>query len=89
MYVGLTNTINSLYCVKKMVFDRNNVTTLEVLRMALMNNWGEKYVTCHALQLYISLASYPGLPTQPFFFVVVFAAVEKSIHALHPSSNIT
>ena len=43
MYVGLTNTINSLYCVKKMVFDRNNVTTLEVLRMALMNNWGEKY----------------------------------------------
>ena len=43
MYVGLTNTINSLYCVKKMVFDRDNITTLEVLRMALMNNWGEKY----------------------------------------------
>ena len=42
MYVGFTNTVNSLYNVKKMVYDDNCVTTLETLRMALINNWGEK-----------------------------------------------
>ncbi len=41
MYVGFANAINSLYNVKKMVYDENDVTTLEVLRMALINNWGE------------------------------------------------
>ena len=42
MYVGFTNTVNSLYNVKKMVYDENSVTTLETLRMALINNWGQK-----------------------------------------------
>ena len=42
MYTGFTNTVNSLYNVKKMVFTENNVATLEMLKMALMNNWGEK-----------------------------------------------
>lgn len=41
MYVGFANTVNSLYNVKKMVFDDvNNVATLETLTMALINNWG-------------------------------------------------
>ena len=44
MYTGFTNTVNSLYNVKKMVFTENNVATMEMLRMALMNNWGEKLV---------------------------------------------
>ena len=42
MFIGFANTVNSLYNVKKMVYDANNVTTLETLRMALINNWGEK-----------------------------------------------
>lgn len=42
MYAGFANTVNSLYNVKKMVYDENNVSTLEMLRMALINNWGEK-----------------------------------------------
>lgn len=43
MYNGFVNTVNSLYNVKKMVFSEGgNVATMEMLRMALMNNWGEK-----------------------------------------------
>lgn len=42
MFVGFANTVNSLYNVKKMVFDVNKVATLEMLRMALINNWGEE-----------------------------------------------
>lgn len=43
MYVGFANTVNSLYNVKKMVFDDvNNVATLETLTMALINNWGHR-----------------------------------------------
>ena len=42
MYVGFANTVNSLYNVKRMIFDHNDVTTLEFLKMALINNWGEK-----------------------------------------------
>lgn len=44
MFVGFANTVNSLYNIKKMVYDENDVATLETLRMALINNWGEKYV---------------------------------------------
>lgn len=45
MYVGFANAVNSLYNVKKMVFDDvDNVATLETLTMALINNWGHKYV---------------------------------------------
>ena len=41
MYVGFANAVNSLYNVKKLVFDDvNNVATLETLTMALINNWG-------------------------------------------------
>ena len=42
MFVGFANTVNSLYNVKKMVYDENNTVSLEALRMALFNNWGEK-----------------------------------------------
>ena len=42
MYVGFANTVNSLYNIKKMVFDVNNVSTMEMLKMALINNWGEE-----------------------------------------------
>ncbi len=42
MLIGFANTINSLYNIKKMVFNENDVATLETLRMALINNWGEK-----------------------------------------------
>ena len=42
MYVGFANTVNSLYNIKKMVYDQNNIVSLETLRMALFNNWGEK-----------------------------------------------
>lgn len=42
MYVGFANTVNSLYNIKNMVYDQNNIVSLEALRMALFNNWGEK-----------------------------------------------
>ena len=42
IYAGFANTVNSLYNVKKMVYSEHDVTTLENLKMALMNNWGEK-----------------------------------------------
>jgi hypothetical protein len=42
MYVGFANTVNSLYNIKNMVYDQNNIVSLETLRMALFNNWGEK-----------------------------------------------
>lgn len=43
MFVGFANTVNSLYNVKQMVFDNvDNVTTLETLTMALINNWGHR-----------------------------------------------
>ena len=42
MYVGFANTVNSLYNIKSMVYDQNNIVSLETLRMALLNNWGEK-----------------------------------------------
>ena len=42
MFVGFANTVNSLYNVKKMVYSENDVTTLANLKMALINNWGEK-----------------------------------------------
>lgn len=43
MYVGFANAVNSLYNVKKMVFDEvDNVATLETLTMALINNWGHR-----------------------------------------------
>lgn len=42
MYVGFTNTVNSLYNVKEMVFGVDDVTTMEQLRMALFTNWGEQ-----------------------------------------------
>ena len=41
MYVGFTNTVNSLYNVKKIVYDENDVASLTILKMALINNWGE------------------------------------------------
>lgn len=44
MFTGFANTVNSLYNVKKMIFDDNSVATMEMLRMALINNWGEKLV---------------------------------------------
>ena len=43
MYVGFSNTVNSLYNIKKMVYDQNNVVSLATLKIALINNWGEKY----------------------------------------------
>ena len=42
MLVGFSNTVNSLYNVKQMVYSKYPVATLSTLRMALMNNWGEK-----------------------------------------------
>ena len=42
MFTGFANVVNCLYNVKQMVYSENTVTTLEVLRMALINNWGEK-----------------------------------------------
>ena len=42
MMCGITNTINSLYAIRKMVYDPETaVTTLPVLLQALWNNWGE------------------------------------------------
>ncbi|WP_144394673.1 Dyp-type peroxidase [Pleionea sediminis] len=42
MMCGITNAINSLYAIKKMVFDKESaVTTLPELLQALWNNWGE------------------------------------------------
>jgi len=41
MLNGITNTINSLYAIKKMVYDNDTaVTTLPELLEALWNNWG-------------------------------------------------
>ena len=42
MYTGFANTVNSLYNVKKMIFNDSDIATMEMLRMALINNWGEK-----------------------------------------------
>lgn len=42
MFTGFANVVNCLYNVKQMVYSESTVTTLEVLRMALINNWGEK-----------------------------------------------
>lgn len=42
MFVGFANTVNSLYNIKEMVYGENDVTTLEDLKMGLINNWGEK-----------------------------------------------
>ncbi|MBI5938031.1 MAG: Dyp-type peroxidase [Betaproteobacteria bacterium] len=42
MMCGITNAINALYAIKKMVYDPETaVTTLPVLLQALWNNWGE------------------------------------------------
>ncbi|WP_051227503.1 Dyp-type peroxidase [Oceanospirillum beijerinckii] len=42
MMCGITDTINALYAIKKMVFDQETaVTTLPELLQALWNNWGE------------------------------------------------
>lgn len=42
MMCGITNTINSLYAINKMVYDpQTAVTTLPTLLQALWNNWGE------------------------------------------------
>ncbi|KAL5516876.1 hypothetical protein EMCRGX_G002310 [Ephydatia muelleri] len=40
MYVGFTNTVNSLYNVQEMVYGPNRTTSLKSFRMALINNWG-------------------------------------------------
>ena len=41
MMCGITNAINALYAIKKMVFDADTaVTNLPELRQALFNNWG-------------------------------------------------
>lgn len=40
MMCGITNTINALYAVKKLVFDDAAVTTLPELLHCLMCNWG-------------------------------------------------
>ncbi|HHL31443.1 MAG TPA: Dyp-type peroxidase [Oceanospirillales bacterium] len=45
MMCGITDTINALYSIKKMVFDKDNaVTTLTELLQALWNNWGEDMI---------------------------------------------
>jgi len=42
MMCGITNAINSLYAIKKLVYDPATAsTTLEELLQALWNNWGE------------------------------------------------
>ena len=41
-YIGITSTINSLYAIKQLVFDKNNaITTLDELLTCLCCNWGE------------------------------------------------
>lgn len=42
MMCGITNTINAMYAIKKMVFDKETaVTTLPELLSALWNDWGQ------------------------------------------------
>jgi len=42
MMCGITNAINAIYAIKKMVFDTDTaVTTLQEMRQALFTNWGE------------------------------------------------
>ncbi len=45
MMCGITDTINSLYAIDKLVFDKKTaITTLPELLQALWNNWGEDMV---------------------------------------------
>ncbi|KAA3614390.1 MAG: Dyp-type peroxidase [Planctomycetota bacterium] len=45
MLCGITNTIDALYAVKKMVYDRNTaVTTLPEFLLCLQCNWGENMI---------------------------------------------
>lgn len=45
MMCGITDTINSLYSIKKLVFDSETaITDLPELLMALWNNWGENMI---------------------------------------------
>ena len=44
MMCGITNTINALYAIKKMVYDESAVTTLPELLKCLMCDWGKEMI---------------------------------------------